>query len=109
MSCNQVGDILWVADKNNGLLRVSGATAESIKPNSPDGIATGDGIYADGNIWATAGSINEFWEPQQNGNGFFKFDGNSWKSYNKNSISVLDTSIDFISKLYMYINVVYFL
>jgi ligand-binding sensor domain-containing protein len=97
MACNQTGSVLWVADKNNGLVRISGSIAESIKPNAPDGVATGEGIYADGNIWATAGTINQFWEPQQNGNGFFKFDGNSWRSYNRNSFSSLDTILDIIS------------
>lgn len=97
LSCTIVDETIWVADKKNGLIRINGTTAESIKPNAPDGIASGEGIYADGNIWASAGTINQSWQPQQNRNGFFKFDGNSWKSYNKNSFSTLDTIMDFIS------------
>jgi ligand-binding sensor domain-containing protein len=97
LSCSIVDETIWVADKNNGLIRINGTAAESIKPNAPDGIALGGAIYADGNILASAGTINQFWQPQQNRNGFFKFDGNSWKSYNKNSFSTLDTIMDFIS------------
>lgn len=91
-----LGDIVWVADRINGLLRISGNNVVSIKPDSPDGIATGAGIYLDGNIWATAGSIGADWKPQLNENGFFKFDGGTWKNYNKNLFSALDSLRDVI-------------
>lgn len=91
------GDLIWVADRINGLIRISGNNFSTIKPDSPDGIATGAGIYLNGNIWASAGSIGTDWKPKLNENGFFKFDGGSWKNYNKNSFGALDSIKDVIA------------
>jgi streptogramin lyase len=91
------GDLIWVADRIGGLLRISGNNLVSIKPDSPDGVSMGAGMYLDGNIWAAAGSVGVDWKPQLNENGFFKFDGGTWKNYNRNSFGTLDSTKDIIT------------
>jgi len=91
------GSDLWVADQNNGLLRLSGNRAERLFPNSPINTAAGDLIPFRGEVWAAAGAVNEAWNYTYNPNGLYRLRGGSWENLNLYVRSELDTLLDLIA------------
>lgn len=87
----------WVADANNGLLHFSGNNAESFKLNSPQNIVLGEMAVRNGDLWATAGTVNSSWNYQYNPSGVFKFQNEAWSAYNLYNYPQLDTVLDAIA------------
>jgi hypothetical protein len=91
------GGIYWIADLFGGLSSWSGGTFEQYKLNAPEGIATGALTVWDGVLYAAAGSVNEAWNYQYNGDGIYQLKEEIWTSYNRYQHSELDSLLDFIT------------
>ncbi len=94
--CASAVDGIWVADQKNGLLKISGSVTEKIQVNAPASIASGRGVYSDGQILAAAGSVSQDWKGELNQNGFFIFDGIGWNNYNAQSKLIPDSIFDIV-------------
>lgn len=91
------GSDYWVADENNGLLRLSGNRAERIFPNSPINTAAGDLMVFRGEVWAAAGAVNEAWNYTYNPNGLYRLREGVWENLNLYVRPELDTLLDLIA------------
>ena len=87
----------WVADQFGGLSRFAATSFDQYKPNSPEGIASGEMTVYNNVFYATAGEVNDAWNYQYNGNGVYVFKEGTWKNYNRFNFSQLDTLLDFIT------------
>lgn len=97
MDCKELNGQLWVGDSQTGLLKINGAADEIIVPNSPHGIAKGDAIYFNDQIWVSSGSVDELWKPTNNKEGISQFYGDKWNNYNFSNNSMLDSVADIIT------------
>lgn len=89
--------VYWIADFFGGLSQWNGSAAEQYKLNAPEGIATGAMTVQDGVLYAAAGTVNESWNYQYNGNGIYRFGNEQWTAYNRFQASALDSLLDFIT------------
>ncbi len=89
----------WIADQFNAVSKFStAATADEVySPNSPQDIASGEMIETNGTMYITAGSVDDNWNYQYNGNGIYRYKNGEWKNYNRFNFSRLDTMLDFIT------------
>jgi len=87
----------WVADKNNGLIKLNGTTAERVFPNSPINIAFGEMKCFDNIIWAAAGQVNTAWNYLYNPNGLYQFADEQWSGINLYNQPKLDSVLDIIT------------
>ncbi len=87
----------WVADQVAGLSQFNATSFEQYKPNSPGGIASGETVVYNQVFYATAGGIDQSWNPQHNADGIFIFNKGSWTTIDRNSHPPLDTLMDYIS------------
>ncbi|MGN6510620.1 MAG: type IX secretion system anionic LPS delivery protein PorZ [Chitinophaga sp.] len=71
----------WIADGRNGLVLHENGVYESLVPNSPAGIATGDMIIHNNALWAAAGGVNGNWQPLGDRQGLYRFEGEEWFNY----------------------------
>ena len=97
LDCKEANGVLWVADRVQGLLRFEGRNVQVINPSSPDDIATGEAIYFNNSIWASAGSVSQDWQGNSTKGSVFQFDGNTWSTYNNKTNAELDSLPDIIS------------
>lgn len=88
----------WVADQFQCLSKF-GATLsyQSFILNSPQGIASGEMLVYNSVFYATAGSVNDAWNYQYNGDGVFIFKEGSWTNINRYKYAVLDSMLDFLT------------
>jgi hypothetical protein len=93
----QDGTAFWVADQNNGLLRVEAAREERVFPNSPISTASGDMVFAGRELWVAAGSVNDAWNYTFNPNGLSRFSGDFWTGINLYVYPQIDSLLDFIT------------
>ena len=91
------GNAYWVADQNNGLLRIEGGRSERVFPNSPIGIASGDLLVDRGRVWAAAGSVNDAWNYTYNPNGLYRLKDDAWSGINLYVNPRLDSLLDLIT------------
>ena len=91
------GNTWWVADRNNGLLKVEGDAEERTFPNSPISTAKGEMVTDGHDLWLAAGSVNDSWNYQFNPNGLFRFAGNEWTGVNLYVYPQLDTVLDLVT------------
>jgi len=91
------GEIWWIADKNNGLLRVDGDQEERTFPNSPISTADGQMLHDGNSLWVAAGSVNEAWNYRYNPNGIYRFSDDYWAGINLYAYPKLDTLLDIIT------------
>ena len=89
----------WIADAYNALSEFSaGSTADDVfSPDSPEGIASGDMMICQDVFYATAGTVNDSWNYQYNGNGIYRYKNGEWKNINRFHYPVLDSMLDFIT------------
>jgi hypothetical protein len=93
---DQSGDAYWVADQNNGLLRVENTEETRVFPNSPINTASGAMQFAGRSLWVAAGSVNDAWNYTFNPNGLYRFDNDFWTGVNLYVYPQLDTLLDFV-------------
>jgi len=70
---------------------------EVYRPNSPDGTASGEMLEYNNAFYATAGEVNDSWNPQHDENGIYRYKNGEWKNFNRLHYSVLDSMLDFIT------------
>jgi len=87
----------WIADQLSGLLQFNVTSFEQYMPNSPGGIATGEIAVYNKVFYATAGGVDQLWNPQQNADGIFIFKEGAWTTINRSSYPPLDTLLDYVS------------
>ena len=97
LDCKEANGVLWVADRVEGLLRFEGRNVQVNNPSSPDDIATGEAIYFNNTIWASAGSVSQDWQGKSTKGSVFQFDGSKWFTYNNQTNAELDSLPDIIS------------
>ncbi len=89
---------LWVADQFAGLSRFgSSAAYEQYIPNSPQSVASGEMTVYNNSFYGTAGSVNDSWNYQFNGDGIFTFKESSWTNINRYRYPAIDSLLDYIS------------
>ena len=91
------GAAFWVADQNNGLIRITNNQSERIFPNSPINISSGDMTFLDGSLWAAAGAVNEAWNYLYNPNGLYTFKEGVWENINLYAYPKIDSLLDLIT------------
>lgn len=91
------GAVYWVADQNNGLLRVENNRATRVFPNSPINTSSGDMLFTGGQLWAAAGAVNEAWNYTYNPNGIYQLKDDAWFGINLYVQPRLDSMLDFVS------------
>ena len=92
-----VSNDYWVADSSGGLTKFMSVGFENYDLNSPQSIATGEIIFVNNTFYATAGSVNENWQRQNNKDGIYKFSEGEWTNYNNKHFAQLDSLRDLIS------------
>ncbi|MBO9152649.1 two-component regulator propeller domain-containing protein [Chitinophaga sp. GCM10012297] len=75
------GNSAWIADGRNGLVLHENGVYESLVPNSPAGIATGDLFIHNNALWAASGGVNASWQPLGNQQGLYRFEQEEWFNY----------------------------
>lgn len=91
------GTEIWIADFEKGLVKAEGNLFERYAINSPYGALDGEMSFFNNKLYVAGGSVNDAWNYQYNGSGFFTFDGNEWKDYNRNNLSFMDSVFDIVS------------
>lgn len=87
----------WVADQFACLSHFgSSLTYQPYSLNSPQGTASGEMIVYKAVFYATAGSVNEAWNYQYNGDGVFAFTAGNWKNINRYQYSPIDSLLDYV-------------
>ena len=88
----------WVADQYACLSRFGTGTAyDQLVPNSPQGIASGDILFRDQTFFAAAGSVNDSWNYQYNGDGLYFFSGGKWDNVNRYRFGAIDSLLDYVA------------
>lgn len=91
------GNEIWIADFEKGLVKAEANLFERYAINSPYGSVDGELFFYKNTLYVAGGSINEAWNYQYNGSGFFTFNNDEWKDYNRTNLSWMDTVLDVIS------------
>lgn len=87
----------WIADQLTGLSQFNSTSFEQYKPNSPRGIATGEGTVYNHSFYATAGGADQLWIARGIRDGFYVFKEGNWTTIDNSIYPQLDTLLDFIS------------
>ncbi len=90
-------NVPWVADQFACLSRIDASSYEQYKLNSPEGISSGEMLVYNGTFYGTAGSVNDAWNYQYNGDGVFVFKDGNWNNINRYRYAVIDTLLDYIA------------
>ena len=91
------GNEIWIADLEKGLVKAESNLFERYAINSPYGRLDGEMLFYKNTLYVAGGSINDAWNYQFNGSGFFTFTNNEWKDYNRFTLPWMDTIFDIIS------------
>ena len=91
---------IWVSDLKNGVVNLTSPNDTPVFPETPAGLAFGEGVYADGEIYIASGKI-----PRPNiqpnlADAVYTFNGDRWKSLNSTTIPVFETLKDIGSVVY---------
>lgn len=97
MQATKLGNEIWIADYMKGLVKASGNSFSQYQINSPYGALDGEMMFQNNTLYVAGGSVNQAWNYQYNGTGFFSFNNNTWKDYNRNTLPWMDTVLDVIS------------
>lgn len=88
----------WTADQFASLSHFGSTPAyESYSLNSPQSIASGEMTVYNNKFYATAGSVNDAWNYQFNGDGIYVLDGSNWNNINRYRYTKIDTLFDYIT------------
>lgn len=82
---------IWVADLNNGLVNISAAEERPVFPETPAGLAFGEGVYANEAVLVASGQIQKLPQVPALQNGIYQFAENKWKSITAINFPILDS------------------
>ncbi|HNP47474.1 MAG TPA: two-component regulator propeller domain-containing protein [Bacteroidia bacterium] len=86
------GDIFWVADYNNGLVKITYNPnhGEFLVPNGPQSEANWAMDCKNGDLWVASGSLNGDAPAYNQVNGTYHFTDSRWTTFNKSTDSLYD-------------------
>ena len=88
----------WVADQFGCLSHFGPAQSySSYIPNSPQGLANGEMIVNNSAFYATAGTVNDAWNYQYNGDGIYALADGNWNNTNRYKYTVIDSLLDYVT------------
>lgn len=88
----------WVADQFACLSHFgAGLSYDNYSLNSPQATASGELLVYNNTFYASAGSVNDAWNYQYNGDGLFVFSENRWNNVNRYRYAAIDTLLDYIT------------
>ena len=88
----------WVADQFACLSHFgSSLSYQQYILNSPQGTASGEMIVYNNTFYATAGSVNDAWNYQYNGDGIYNFSAGSWNNSNRYRYQQIDSLLDYVT------------
>lgn len=88
----------WVADQFACLSHFGATlTYQQYILNSPQSIASGEMVVYNNTFYATAGSVNDAWNYQYNGDGIYIFKEGSWNNINRYRYSQIDSLLDYVT------------
>lgn len=92
-------NVLWIADKRNGLVKQSGSNFERFIPNGPSNNRVVSISVEGSNLFAAAGGKNGSWGNLWNSGELHVFKEEEWKSYNGGNNSGLGGILDIVKVL----------
>lgn len=88
----------WVADQFASLSRFGASFSyEQYILNSPQATASGEMVVYNNIFYATAGSVNDAWNYQYNGDGIYTFSAGSWNNINRYRYAAIDSLLDYVT------------
>lgn len=88
----------WVADQFACLSHFGASSAyQQYILNSPQATASGEMLVYNNTFYATAGSVNDSWNYQYNGDGIYSFKEGSWNNINRYRYTPIDSLLDYIT------------
>ncbi len=88
----------WVADQFACLSHFgSSLSYQQYILNSPQAIASGEMLVYNNTFYATAGSVNDSWNYQYNGDGIYSFKEGNWNNINRYRYNQIDSLLDYIT------------
>lgn len=99
-ACVMLDNQIWAADFQNGIVELGNDGTAPVYPETPDGIALGEGHYADGIIFAAAGQQVNSALNNKGIAGIYKYDGDAWDNFTSYTFVALDTINDLRSVVY---------
>lgn len=88
----------WVADQFACLSHFgTSLTYQQYILNSPQATASGEMLVYNNTFYATAGSVNDAWNYQYNGDGIYSFSAGSWNNINRYRYNQIDSLLDYIT------------
>ena len=93
------GNTIYLADDDKGLVLISGNNFTRITPDAPRGRLDGDLVVHKNALYVAGGSVNDSWNYQYNGTGFFVFKNDTWTEYSRSNPKTpwMDTILDIIT------------
>lgn len=99
-ACVLLDNQIWAADFQNGIVELGNDGTAPVYPQTPDGIALGEGHYADGLIFAAAGQQVNSAVNNKGIAGIYKYDGDAWENFTSYTFVALDSINDLRSVVY---------
>lgn len=88
----------WVADQYAGLSHFGSTPSyQQYIPNSPQNVSSGEMVVYNNIFYATAGSMNDAWNYQYNGEGIYVFKEGSWNNINRYRYAPIDSLLDYVT------------
>ncbi len=88
----------WVADQFASLSHFGASLSyEQYILNSPQGTASGEMVVYNNIFFATAGSVNDAWNYQYNGDGIYAFKEGQWNNINRYRYNPIDSLLDYVT------------
>ena len=95
-----VDGIIWVGDLNNGLVNISSNSTPPVFPETPAGLAYGEGNHVDEILFVASGKISNFPSQPYMRNGIYSFADEKWKSLTSAIFPSLDSVGDIQSVVF---------
>ena len=95
-----IDDEIWVADIRNGLINISNPNVSPIFPETPSGLAYGEGTFVDGTIFIASGASSNLANQPTLPNGIFSFTADKWSSITSANFPSIDSVNDIQSVVY---------
>lgn len=88
----------WIADQFASLSHFgSSLSYQQYILNSPQAIASGEMVVYNNTFHATAGSVNDSWNYQYNGDGIYAFKEGNWNNINRYRYNQIDSLLDYVT------------
>jgi hypothetical protein len=97
LNATAFNNAIYISDEIKGVVIKDGDSFENISINSPFGPLDGEMIFQNNKLYVCGGSINSAWNYLYNRSGFFVYENDTWKGYNRMTQPWMDTLLDIIT------------